>query len=95
MRLIDADALIKECHTIPDPKGKYFCLDIIERYEIEEAPTVCDINAIKTEIDKQAWSIAISNTDTANGMWDAYRIIDKYIKGENKNDNKRTETCNF
>lgn len=50
--------------------------------EVINAPTVCDIDVIKAEIDKQAWSIAISNTDRANGMWDAYRIIDKYIGNE-------------
>ena len=48
---------------------------------IPDNATVCDIDAIKAEIDKQAWAIAISDTDRANGMWDAYRIIDKY-KGD-------------
>ena len=99
MRLVDADELIEECHTIPDPKGKYFCLDIIEKYEIEEAQTACDINAIKNEI-KQLPEVEY------DGKWETYpcwkgmkekvlQIIDKYTKGENKNDNKRTETCNF
>ena len=45
---------------------------------IPDNATVCDIDAIKAEIGKQAWAIAISDTDRANGMWDAYRIIDKY-----------------
>jgi hypothetical protein len=43
MRLINADELRKECHTIPDPKGIYCGLDIIEKYEIDDAPTVFDI----------------------------------------------------
>lgn len=41
-------------------------------------PIKCDIEDIKAEISKQAWAIAISDTSRANGMWDAYRVIDKY-----------------
>ena len=38
------------------------------------------LEQIRAEIEKQAWEIAISDTDRANGMWDAYRIIDHYTK---------------
>lgn len=75
MRLIDGDAL----------KEKFLdmgCLDDKPCYGAEildRMPTVCDINAIRAEINKQAWEIAISDTDRANGMWDVVRIIDKYI----------------
>lgn len=44
MRLIDADELREQCHTIPDPKGIYCGLDIIEKYEIDDAPTVFEIS---------------------------------------------------
>ena len=52
---------------------------IIDSYVKKEINAVLD--KIRAEIDKQAWAIAISDTDRANGMWDAYRIIDKY-KGD-------------
>lgn len=76
MRLIDADALREQCHTIPDPKGIYCGLDIIEKYEIDDAPTVCDIEQIIIEItqiyDRNGW-IPID---------EVFDIILKYTKGD-------------
>ena len=43
MRLIDADELKKECCSVPDPKGRYAELKIIEDYEIDDAPTIFEI----------------------------------------------------
>ena len=43
MKLINADELREQCHTIPDPKGRYCGLDIIEKYEIDDVSTVFDI----------------------------------------------------
>lgn len=43
MRLINADELKKECRSIPDPKGRYAELKIIEDYEIDDASTIFDI----------------------------------------------------
>ena len=40
------------------------------------------MSCIRTEIEQKAWEIATSDTNRANGMWDAYRIIDKYIVEE-------------
>ena len=42
MRLINADELKKECCSVPDPKGRYAELRIIEDYEIDDAPTIID-----------------------------------------------------
>ena len=53
----------------------------LKGYEDAEKEHNYHLKKIKAEIDKQAWAIAISDTDRANGMWDAYRIIDKY-KGD-------------
>ena len=44
MRLIDADELKKECRSVPDPKGRYAELRVIEDYEIDDAPTVFEIS---------------------------------------------------
>lgn len=51
MRLIDADELREQCHTIPDPKGIYCGLDIVEKYEIDDAPTVCDLKQIREDME--------------------------------------------
>lgn len=40
------------------------------------------IETIKAEIEKTAWSVEVSHVERAYGMWDAYRIIDKHMKGE-------------
>ena len=40
MRLIDADELKKECRSVPDPRGRYAELRIIEDYEIDDVPTI-------------------------------------------------------
>ena len=76
MRLIDADILKEQCHLIPDPSGKYYGLNIVEEYEIDEQPTVCDIDAIRAEIKALdvdchvVYAIAID---------DVLKIIDKHI----------------
>lgn len=44
MRLIDADELKKECRSVPDPRGRYAELRIIEDYEIDDAPTIFEIS---------------------------------------------------
>ena len=44
MRLIDADELKKECYSVPDPRGRYAELRIIEDYEIDDAPTIFEIS---------------------------------------------------
>ena len=44
MRLIDADELKKECRSVPDPKGRYAELRIIEDYEIDDAPTIFEFS---------------------------------------------------
>lgn len=44
MRLIDADELKKECRSVPDPRGKYAELRIIEDYEIDDVPTIFEIS---------------------------------------------------
>lgn len=43
MRLINADKLKKECRSVPDPRGRYAELRIIEDYEIDDAPTIFEI----------------------------------------------------
>lgn len=43
MRLIDADELKKDCRSVPDPRGRYAELRIIEDYEIDDAPTIFEI----------------------------------------------------
>ena len=79
MRLIDGDYLYNKLVANKCP------YDLVLQM-VKDEPTVCDIDAIKAEINKQAWAIAISDTDRANGMWDAYRIIDKYKEKGTKND---------
>ena len=78
MRLIDADELKEQCHKMPDPKGIYCGLDIIEKYEIDDAPTVCDIEQMIIEI---------TQIDDRNG-WipidEVFDIILKYTKGGDK-----------
>ena len=44
MRLIDADELKKECRSVPDPRGRYAELRIIEDYEIDDASTIFEIS---------------------------------------------------
>ena len=46
MRLINADELKKECHSVPDPKGIYKELRILEDYEIDDAQTVFDTDNV-------------------------------------------------
>lgn len=87
MRLIDADELKEQCHTIPDPKGIYCGLDIIEKYEIDDAPTVDVLEQIRAEID----GIEINGRIDEHTMFIrtgeqvkqiALEIIDKYTMGD-------------
>ena len=78
---IDEDRYDKNYLLVKNGMGDDVHRAVANGTPIPDNATVCDIEQIKAEIDKQAWSIAISDTDRANGMWDAYRIIDKYMKG--------------
>ena len=85
MRLIDADEFERRIKRYDTTDYADKALYNFAHNEIITMPTVCDIDAIKAEINKQAWAIAISDTDRANGMWDAVRIIDKYRGDANDN----------
>ena len=71
MRLIDADEFeaFTYQHTNDDfDNGVQFVLE-----KIDEAPTVCDIEQIRAEID----SYCSDNRDRNDGLYIAMRIIDK------------------
>ncbi len=72
MRLINADELKKECRSVPDPKGKYAELKIIEDYEIDDAPTIFEIsdNATNGDVIKALFPNEYDfETDFDEGWW--------------------------
>ena len=91
MRLIDADELKKKLKlwafnnvTTTSPT-----FDFVTEFDIDECPTVCDIEQIRAEIEREAdYQDAYVNADIAKGMYLALEIIDKHTKGdtdENRN----------
>lgn len=68
MRLINADELKKECYSVPDPKGRYSELKIIEDYEIDDAPTVFDIPNNPTNGDIIKAIFSNKNFDISGGV---------------------------
>lgn len=80
MRLIDADALMKLCRN--NINGTVDCNDIAR------VSTVCDIDAIRAEIEKPMRKTRVFDTETQKAQMLALawclEIIDKYTKGENK-----------
>ena len=87
MRLIDADVLAEEIRKNMEngfPANEYLSLYAISC--IAHAPTVCDIDAIKREIE-DLYIITNPASDPYDGGYytaliDVKRIIDKYTKGE-------------
>ena len=80
MRLIDADELREQCHTIPDPKGIYCGLDIIEKYEIDDAPTICDLKQIREDMENISVCDEYQFPRSPQWMKQAFiDIINKYI----------------
>lgn len=87
MRLIDADALFKEEREEYRNNAENISTDYKHIFaEIDDMPTVCDIDAIRREIE-DLYII----TNPASGPYDGgyytalidvRRIIDKYTKGE-------------
>ena len=91
MRLIDADALREQ--TVKDAKfaEKNGFMDLKFEREwlvgrIDNQPTVCDIDAIRAEIE-QRMQVKPNNfnqhdeSDYDRGLYTALNIIDKYTKG--------------
>ncbi len=78
MRLIDADELREQCHTIPDPKGIYCGLDIIEKYEIDDAPTVDVLDKIRDEIEHLHHHPKLDFIKNDEVVEMALEVIDKY-----------------
>ena len=73
MRLIDADAIEYE-HI----KGEFR----VSEETINGMPTVCDIEQIRDEIEREADHYdAYVNADIAKGLYYAGEIMDKYING--------------
>ena len=85
MRLIDADALKEQCRMIPDVTGKYYCLNIVEEYEINDAPTVCDIEQIRDEIERLHYHPKLDFIKNDEVVDMALNIIDKHMKGDETN----------
>ena len=84
MRLIDADALKETFENTEDAEYcKWSLYGIIS--EIDDAPTVCDIDAIRAEIEKRCFAIPIESSvqqAIAGGLDMALKIIDRYTEEE-------------
>ena len=86
MRLIDADKLKKKIrHWNYNATTSTPTFSFVTEEDIDYMPTVCDIEQIRTEIDKARF--IDKNTKTcknalASGLEAALQIIDKYTKGE-------------
>ena len=77
MRLIDADKLQPDRMT---DKGL-----AISQSQIANAPTVCDIEQIRAEIEQARFidkNTKICKNALASGLEAALQIIDRYMKGE-------------
>ena len=75
MRLIDADALVGKCEFYET------------EMEVKNAPTVCDIEQIRAEIDVARFinkDTRLCKNANASGLEVALEIIDKYTKGASK-----------
>ena len=82
MRLIDADALKEQCRMIPDATGKYYCLNIIEKYEIDDAPTVDVLDKIRAEIERLHYHPKLDFIKNDEVVDMALEIITKHMKGD-------------
>jgi len=85
MRLIDADALFKEEREEYRNNAKYISTDYEHIFaEIDDMPTVCDIEQIKKEIRKVMDGERDLSTDNARAQYIALgwclEIIDKHTK---------------
>ena len=81
MRLIDADVL--EYHEIDEIGGEYNPYLGCSKEYIDRQPTVCDIGAIKAEIEAEKQGFPPS-ADYYKAISRALDIIDKYTKGVSK-----------
>ena len=84
MRLIDADKLKKHIRRCDDSATRA-TFDYVDEYDIDDAPTVSDIEQIRTEI--ADWQTNIRNNEYNAEMYDfvferIFEIIEKYRKGE-------------
>jgi len=80
MRLIDADALFKEEREEYRNNAEYISTDYKHIFaEIDDMPTVCDIEQIRDEIENQLFIGRIVNHyEFDNGLKWCLEIIDKY-----------------
>ena len=87
MRLIDADLI--EYHEIYDGQG---FMQVAYADDISELPTVCNIDAIRAEIQKPMRKTRIFDTETQKAQMLALawclEIIDRYTKGESHESHK-------
>ena len=90
MRLIDADELKKHIRRCDDSATRA-TFDYVHEDDIDDMPTVCDIEDIKAEIYKERTNISFNlseekakwvNSGIYDGLVWAEEIIDKYMKGE-------------
>ena len=83
MRLIDADAVHEVINDIRDCISVEGYCAIQER--IKKLPTVCDIDRIREEIEREADHYdAYVDQDIAKGLYYAGEIMDKYTKGKSE-----------
>jgi hypothetical protein len=75
MRLIDADELIKRCMNGID--NEFIAI-------VNEQPTVCDIDAIKQEIEEQRKRRSNRSPLIDGTYLDCLQIIDRHMKGDSK-----------
>ena len=92
MRLIDADTLFKTEREewLCTNNAPFISVDyatVIK--EIDNAPTACDIDAIRAEIEENIMSYVCDKEENTliaqgmlNGMQMAFDTIDKYTKGD-------------
>ena len=74
MRLIDADKLKKKIRRCDDSATRA-TFDYVDEDDIDDMPTVCDIEQIRAEIQH------LADLELLN-MKLVLQIIDKYMKGE-------------
>lgn len=72
MRLIDADELKKHIRRCDDSATRA-TFDYVDEYDIDDMPTVCDIEQIRAEIEFE-----VDHRTNMLCAEDVFEIIDKY-----------------
>ena len=85
MRLIDADELKKKIrHWNYNATTSTPSFDFVTAEDIDECPTVCDIDAIRAEIRQIVDQETEHDEKWARGLHYSLCVIDKHMKGVKK-----------